>query len=171
MRLARFVIQLGLAVAVVLVLADGVSAQTASQQPQQQAQAQGGQPQKPAVTFQGDAGLMLVYVKADKTADFEDMIAKLKDGAAKSELPDLKDFKQQAAGWTVYKATTGPMPQGSVLYVMYATPVVKNVEYWFLSLLYKVYPAEAKAYFDKWNDVKATQPPLPFDLQTVVKMQ
>ena len=38
-------------------------------------------PAKPTLTFQNDAGVVLLYVKADKTADFEELMTKFKDGA------------------------------------------------------------------------------------------
>ena len=69
------------------------------------------------------------------------------------------------------KAPNGPAPAGNVLYVMVADPAVKEVEYWFLSNLYKLYPNDTKAMFDKWTEAKGTVNPVPFDLTVVTKMQ
>ena len=45
--------------------------------------------------------MVLNFIKPDKTADFEAVIAKLKEALAKSEKPERK---QQAAGWKVFKS-------------------------------------------------------------------
>ena len=119
---------------------------------------------KPTKTFEGDAAVAFVYVKAEKTADFEELMAKFKEALGKSEAAEVK---QQAAGLKVFKAPNGPAPAGSALYVMIADPVVKNVEYWFLSILYKAFPADAQALYQKWQDCKATTGPVFFDLTTI----
>ena len=85
---------------------------------------------------------------------------------------DAPEVKQQAAGLKVFKAPNGPAPPGAVLYVMLADPAVKNVEYAFLPILYKAFPAEAKAFADKWAEVKHAQAPVVWkDLVLVTKMQ
>ncbi len=125
--------------------------------------------QKPTLTFDGDVGIILLYVKAEKTADFEEMMTKMKEGMAKSDVPEVK---QQAASFKILKAPNGPAPAGAVLYVMLGDPAVKNVEYAFLPILYKAYPAEAKAFSDKWAEIKHTQGAVLFrDLQLVAKTQ
>ncbi|MBE3132385.1 MAG: hypothetical protein IMZ55_02855 [Acidobacteria bacterium] len=124
---------------------------------------------KPNLTFDADAGIILLYVKADRTAEFEEMMAKMKEGMGKLDAPEVK---QQAAGFRILKAPNGPAPAGAVLYVMLADPAVKNVEYAFLPILYKAFPAEAKAFSDKWAEIKHTHPAVIWkDLQLVVKMQ
>ncbi len=169
--MARRTVVLGLAlVALALLLSSGVSAQTQTppQQPAQQA-AQTQAPAKPGLAFQNDAGLVLLYVKQEKTADFEALMTKLKDALAKNESPEVK---QQAAGWKIFKAPNGPAPQGAVAYIMMMDPVVKGAEYSFLGILYKAFPSDAKAIFDQWNDLKAAnQPVVTFDLALVTKMQ
>ena len=76
-------------------------------------------------TFSSDAGLMLIFVKPDKTADFETILARIKDALLKSDKPQRR---QQAAGWKVFKAReTGP---GAVaIYVSVMDPVVKDADY------------------------------------------
>jgi hypothetical protein len=125
-------------------------------------------PEKKAVAFQNDVGIVLIYVKAEKTADFEDLLTKLKDGLAKTEVAELK---QEAASLKFLKAPNGPAPAGNVLYIMLADPVVKNAEYWILSNLYKLYPNDTQALFQKWTDAKGTVNPVPFDLTVTAKMQ
>jgi hypothetical protein len=125
--------------------------------------------EKPTLVFQNDAGLIIFYVKPDKTADFEDLMTKLKDGLAKMEAPEAK---QMLAGMKLFKT---PVAAGATVasYVLFADPIVKNTEYWLLSLLYKAYPAEAQALYAKWQDVKAAQPAQPaiLDLTQVIKFQ
>src|SRR4051794_14626687 len=52
--------------------------------------------------FPGDGGVILNFVKQDKTADFEMILGKVKEGLAKSDKPERK---QQATGWKVFKAS------------------------------------------------------------------
>ena len=127
------------------------------------------EPAKPTLTFNSDAGVMLLYVKADKTADFEAMMARFKEALGKSDVPEVK---QQAAGMKLFRTPAPSAPDGPVMYLLIADPAVKNVEYAFLPILYKAFPAEAKAFSDKWAEVKHSQPPTVFrDLTLVTKMQ
>ena len=87
-------------------------------------------PAAPKLTFSTNAGLLLVQVKTDQTAAFEEMMTKLKAGLAKSDKPELK---QQASAWKVYKASE-PMA-GNALYVVVIDPAVPNAEYQFYELL------------------------------------
>ncbi|HEV3139552.1 MAG TPA: hypothetical protein VGY57_03500 [Vicinamibacterales bacterium] len=82
-------------------------------------------------TFSSDAGLMLIFIKPDKTADFETILARVKDALAKS---DKAERRQQAAGWKIFKAReTGP---GAVaIYVSVMDPVAKDTDYSIGSLL------------------------------------
>ena len=74
--------------------------------------------------FTGDAGMVLNFIKADKTADFEAVMTKLKEALAKSDKPERK---QQAAGWKVFKS---PDPAGAnVLFVFIVDPSVKGADY------------------------------------------
>lgn len=124
---------------------------------------------KPALTFDADAGVMLLYVKAERAADFEEMMGRLKEAMGKIEDPQVQ---KQAAGFKVFKAPNGPAPAGAMLYIMIADPAVKNVEYAFLPILYKAFPAEAKAFSDKWTEIKHTQSAVIWkDLQLVVQMR
>src|SRR5712692_3367702 len=51
--------------------------------------------------FPNDGGLVLNFIKPDKTADFEATMAKLKEALLKSDKPERK---QQAAGWKIFKS-------------------------------------------------------------------
>ena len=69
--------------------------------------------------------MVLNFIKADKTADFEAIIAKLKEALQKRRKPERKE---QAAGWKVFKAVEAG-PGGTVLYVFVIDPAVKGAEY------------------------------------------
>jgi hypothetical protein len=149
-----------LAIAFVLGAASGAFAQAAPTQPPP--------PEKPNLAFTHDAALIIFYIKPDKTADFEDLMNKLKESLAKMDAPEAK---QQAAGMKLFKNNAAG---GQVaLYMLVADPVVKDVEYWFLSILYKAFPNDAQALLDKWKAAKADTPAAPglFDLTQVLKFQ
>ena len=70
-------------------------------------------------------GVVLNFIKPDKTADFEMVMGKLKEALAKSEKPERK---QQAAGWKVFKADRA-RPAAPCIYVFVIDPVVKGADY------------------------------------------
>jgi hypothetical protein len=88
--------------------------------------------------FTGDAGMVLNFIKADKTADFEMVIAKLKEALSKSSKPERK---QQATSWKVFKAAE-PGAGGSVLYVFIVDPSVKGADYSVANILAESFPPE-----------------------------
>lgn len=98
-------------------------------------------PTPPKVSFASPAGILLVQIKPDQTAVFEEMIAKLQAGLAKTEDAALK---QQAAGFKVYKAAE---PFGAnALYVVFVEPVTPGGEYDMFAMLQKVMsPEELRA--------------------------
>lgn len=115
-----------------VVVSGAFSASAASaQQPQEVVAARLPEPAREATpaanpwTFSSDAGLMLIFIKPDKTADFEAILARVKDALLKSNKPQRRE---QAAGWKVFKAReTGP---GAVaIYVSVMNPVVPDADY------------------------------------------
>src|SRR4029453_6526454 len=82
------------------------------------------------VPFTTPTGVLLVSIKSDKTADFEEMVGKLKAGFAKTTDETLK---KQAAGFKVYKASEAN--GGNTLYVILLEPAVPNSEYELFSML------------------------------------
>src|SRR5712692_4783976 len=123
--------------------------QPPAQQPAQPAQQAQAAP-SPRV-FGSDAGMVLNFIKADKTADFEAVIAKLKEALAKSEKPERK---QQAAGWRVFKAVE-PGPPGTVLYVFFIDPPVKGADYTVSAILAEAFPQEVQALFAQYSGAYA----------------
>ncbi len=104
-------------------------------------------PTAPVLALDGDAVTITILIKPDKTADFESVLAKLKDALAKNEKPVRK---QQAEGWTVYKANS-PGPNGNTVYVMMIAPVVKAEEYDISRLISEVFPVEVQEYFERYK--------------------
>ena len=99
--------------------------------------------------FNGDAGVILNFVKADKAADFEMVMGKLKEALAKSEKPERK---AQAAGWRYFKASE-PGPLGAVIYVFIMDPVAKGSEYSVGNILVEVLGAtEGQALYKTYSD-------------------
>jgi hypothetical protein len=92
--------------------------------------------------------VILNFVKADKTADFESVLTKLKEGLAKSEKPERKAM---AAGWKVFKATD-PGPGGAVIYVFIIDPAAKGQEYSVGNLLVEAFGAEGQALYKTYSD-------------------
>ena len=75
--------------------------------------------------------MVLNFIKADKTADFEEVMGKLKEALMKSTNPQRK---AQAAGWKIFKSPE-PGAGGSVVYVMIIDPAVKGADYQVSNLL------------------------------------
>ncbi|HXE79530.1 MAG TPA: hypothetical protein VNK41_02170 [Vicinamibacterales bacterium] len=117
-----------------------------TQQPQSDQQQQ--QQQTSALTFEGDAGMLLMQVKPDKTADFEAVIGRLHEALQKSDKPERR---QQAQGWKIFRSTD-PGPGGNVLYVAIMDPVLKGADYTIAMILYEVFPTEVQQIFPAFRD-------------------
>ena len=102
--------------------------------------------------FPGDAGVILNFVKADKTADFEMVLGKVKEALAKSDKPERK---AQAAGWKVFKASE-PGPSGAVIYVFVMDPVAKGAEYKVGDILVEGFAAEGQTLYKTYSDAYGT---------------
>lgn len=107
------------------------------------------QAQAQKLTFEGDSVIWMVTVKPDKTADFEAVMAALKDALAKSPNPDAK---AQAAGWRVMRSNAKPQPDGTIIYAHIINPVVKGADYGVMANIYAAVtdPAAQKALYDKY---------------------
>ena len=103
-------------------------------------------PQK--TTFTGDVALWAFNVNADKAADYEAVIAKLKDALTKSDKPEAK---RQLAGWRILK-NSQPQPDGSLVYV-HVINVVPEADYSITNIVYNVIkdPAEQRAFYDQYR--------------------
>lgn len=102
----------------------------------------------PAVRyFTGDAGVMFSLIKSDKTADFEAVMAKVKEALGKSQDPKRK---QQAQNWRVFKAAE-PGPGGAVLYIWWMDPPIKDADYTISALLAEAFPTEVQDLWTKYT--------------------
>ena len=102
--------------------------------------------------FPGDAGVILNFVKADKTADFEMVLGKVKEALAKSDKPERK---AQAASWKVFKSPE-PAAGGNVLYVFLIDPAVKDADYTVSTILAEAFPQEVQAIFKQYSEAYAS---------------
>ena len=115
--------------------------------PAQQAQA------APTVrVFASGAGMVLNFIKPDKTADFEAVMAKLKEALQKSAKPERK---QQAATWKVFKSPE-PAQGGNVLYVFIIDPAVKDADYTVSTILAEVFPTEVQTLYKQYAEAYAS---------------
>jgi hypothetical protein len=101
--------------------------------------------------FGGDAGMVLNFVKPDKAADFEAVMAKLKEALQKSDKPERK---QQAASWKVFRAVE-PGANGNVLYVFTFDPAVHDADYTVSKILAEAFPTEVQALYKQYVDAYA----------------
>jgi hypothetical protein len=103
-------------------------------------------PQK--FTMDGELSLWSVAVNADKTADYEKIMERVKEVLSKSSAPDAR---QQLAGWKVMKMAK-PMPDGKIIYTHVITPV-PGADYNILQVLYTTItdPTEQKALYDMYR--------------------
>jgi hypothetical protein len=103
-------------------------------------------------TFASDAGMVLNFIKPDKTADFEAVVGKLKEALQKSAKPERK---QQAASWKVFKSPD-PAAGGNVLYVFIIDPSVKGADYTVSTILAEAFPQEVQALYKQYADAYAS---------------
>ena len=108
--------------------------------------AQAQEAEKPVLPLEGDAVVITMLIKPDKTADFESVIANYKEAFAKSEKPVRK---QQLAGIKFFKSPQ--MAQGNAVYIIYVDPVVPNEEYDISRVIAEVFPVEVQDVFEKYK--------------------
>ena len=99
------------------------------------------------LTFDGDIALWTVAIKPDKTADFEQIMAKVRDALGKSTDPQ---HRQQADGWKIMKVGK-PLPDGNIAYVHIVNPVVKGADYTIMQTLYEAYPDERQRLYELYR--------------------
>ena len=98
---------------------------------------------EPKLAFSAPAGLLLIQIKPDSTAVFEELLGKLRAGMEKSTDATLKE---QFANFKVYKASEPMGAEKNALYVVVADPAAAKGEYEFFQILQKVMtPEELRA--------------------------
>ena len=133
----------GMVVAGVLLVLPAFSASTLAQD----AAAPAAAPQK--TTYTTDTVITLYSVNPGKDADYEQVMAKLRDALAKSTAPEAK---QQLAGWKVLKSPKPLTNDGASTYIHIISPVVKGADYNIVQLVYAVSNDEEKrAFYDLYK--------------------
>jgi hypothetical protein len=103
-------------------------------------------------TFGSDAGMVLNFIKPDKTADFEEVIGKLHEALQKSQDPVRQ---QQGRSWKVFKSTD-PAANNTVLYVFIIDPAVPDADYTVSTILAEAFPTEVQDLYKKYVDAYAS---------------
>ena len=116
-----------------------------------------------ALPMAGPTGMVYHAIKADKTADFEAVMTRLRDLLAAS---GNEARRRQGAGWRVFRQAT-PLTDGSVLYVSLLEPVVANAEYDVPRLLAEAAPSEAALLYQQFRDAHV-QPTVQASNLTIV---
>ena len=116
------------------------------------------EPPKPVLTLEGDATVVIVLIKPDKTADFETVVAKYKEAMSKS---DNASRKEQLAGLKIFKSPTAMA--GNAAYIFLADPVVKGQEYDITRVIHEVFPSEATDMFNKYKEAFAGRQIIPLN--------
>jgi hypothetical protein len=88
-----------------------------------------------ALTFNGDTAIMSIAIKPDRTADFEEVMAKVREALLQSSNAQRK---QQAAGWKVLRSGAA-MPDGNIVYTHVISPVVNGADYAIMTILYEAF--------------------------------
>lgn len=96
-------------------------------------------PEPPKVPFTTPSGMLLVQIKPDQTAVFEEMVGKINAGLAKTQDATLK---QLSGGLKFYKSSEPFGP--NALYVVVAEPTVSEADYDLFGMLYKTLTDDEK---------------------------
>jgi len=137
--------------AVLMIIVPVAGGSTVAAQEPSPAPAQQSAPAHQKLTFQGELALWTVAIKPDKTAAFEQIMARVRDALAKSPDPVRQ---RQAAGWKVMKIEK-PLPDGNVAYVHVISPVVPEADYTVMQILYDAFPDERQALYETYRDAFA----------------
>ena len=136
----------GVVLAGAMMILPAFSPITLAQEPAAQPAAQPA-PQKS--TLEGETAIILYATNPGKDADYEQVLAKLKEALAKSTDPQAKE---QAAGWTVTKLSKTLTNDGGSTYVHIISPVVKGADYSIVNIVYAASTDEEKrAFYDLYK--------------------
>ena len=107
------------------------------------------QPAVQKLTYAADAVIVIYSVNPGKDADYEQVIAKLKDALGKSTAPEAK---QQLAGWKVVKSQKSLTQDTSSSYIHIINPVVKGADYSIVNIVYAASSDDEKrAFYDLYK--------------------
>jgi hypothetical protein len=114
--------------------------------PPQTASPRGSSPASTPYTFESGAGVLFFYVKPDKGAEFEAVVARIRHVLDSSRDPTRR---QQADGWRIYKsveATAHPM------FVFVFDPAIAAVDYDPIKMLGEALPQEVQGLYAQLKD-------------------
>jgi hypothetical protein len=94
--------------------------------------------------FPTGAGMLIFHVDPAKVADFDAVMARLKDALSKA---DTATRKVQATNWLIYKSAE--TPGETVVYLCVFDPAVTTASYDPLLLLAEVLPAEVQPLYER----------------------
>ena len=115
---------------------------TLSSHAQDAAQPAASAPQKTLYTT--DSVITIYSVNPGKEADYEKVMATLRDALAKSTAPEAK---AQLAGWKVFKSPKPLSQDGAPSYIHIINPVVKGADYNIVQIVYAVSTDDEKLSF------------------------
>jgi len=120
---------------------------TLSSHAQDAAQPAASAPQKTLYTT--DTVITIYSVNPGKEADYEKVMATLRDALAKSTAPEAK---AQLAGWKVFKSPKPLSQDGAPSYIHIINPVVKGADYNIVQIVYAVSTDDEKrAFYDLYK--------------------
>jgi hypothetical protein len=126
-------------------------------------------PPPPAVPasrkFTSDGGMIINVIKPDKGADFEAVMARVKEALARS---DNAKRKQMALSWRVFKGLEAG-PGGNLVYIFWFDPPVKDEDYQITAILGEAFPNELQDLWAKFTQCFVSGQTM-LNLQQVVNM-
>jgi hypothetical protein len=96
-----------------------------------------------AYSFPTGAGLLLFYVRPERTDDFERLVKRMSEVLDKSANPVRT---QQASGWRMFRSMEAP--KDSVIYVFVLDPAIAGSDYDPVKVLSEELPTEAQALYE-----------------------
>ena len=102
-----------------------------------------------AQTFNGDTAILSYAISPGRTADYEEVMAKVREALLQS---DSGQRNQQAAGWKVLRSGAA-MPDGNIVYTHVISPVVRGADYAIMTILYEAFedPDERTRLYDLYS--------------------
>jgi len=97
--------------------------------------------------FPSGAGMLFFYVRPDRTADFESVVARLAETLDRAEDPIRK---QQAAGWRIMKSVE--TTRDASIYVFVFDPAVAGADYDPVKVLSEKQPIDIQPLYEKLRE-------------------
>ena len=118
------------------------------------------------LTFDAPAAMVMSFIQATATNDFEQITRQLVQAMAASE---DSERQEQAAGWTMYRVRE-PGPNNNTAYVWLLDPVVTDANYAVPQLLNEAFPDQVQQLYETFNQSFGVGQ-VPLNLDPVVLVQ